>query len=86
MEEAVGKYTMSVAVQLTGVEAHRIRRYERMGLLKPVRTGGGQRLYSDAELERIKEISGLEEKGVNLKGIGMILAMRHESEGKNPRD
>jgi len=71
-----GKYTMAVAVSLTGVEAHRIRRYEEAGLLKPVRTKGGQRLYSDEEIELIKDIAELEKEGINLQGISTILAMR----------
>ena len=71
-----GKYTMAVAVSLTGVEAHRIRRYEEAGLLKPVRTKGGQRLYSDNEIKLIKDIAELEKEGINLQGVSAILAMR----------
>lgn len=71
-----GKYTMAVVVSLTGVESHRIRRYEEVGLLKPVRTGGGQRLYSDDEVKLIKEIAELEKEGINLPGVRAILAMK----------
>ena len=71
-----GKYVMSVAVGLTGIEAHRIRRYEAAGLLCPCRTGGRQRLFSDDDIEVIREISGLEEQGVNLTGVRVILEMR----------
>lgn len=80
MEDEVGKYTIAIASALSSVEAHRIRRYERVGLIKPVRSEGGQRLYSDANLERIKEIASLESQGVNLAGAGIILAMRHQEE------
>lgn len=73
----IGKYTTGVTVRLTGVEAHRIRRYEGCGLLKPVRTEGGQRLYSDPDIELIKEIASLEDRGANLEGIKIILAMKH---------
>ena len=72
----VGKYTMSVAVMLTGAEAHRIRSYENAGLLKPTRTKAGQRLFSDSEIELIKEIARLEDEGINLRGVKAILAMR----------
>lgn len=72
----VGKYTMSVAVMLTGVQAHRIRRFEAAGLLKPARTKAGQRLYSDPEIELTKEIAKLEDEGINLEGVKAILAMR----------
>jgi len=75
-EGVSGKYTMSVAVMLTGVEAHRIRRFEVCGLLKPARTEGGQRLYSDPEIEFIREIAKLENEGINMPGVKVILAMR----------
>jgi len=72
----IGKYTVSVAMMLTGTEAHRIRRYENAGLLKPARTKAGQRLFSDSEIELIKEIARLEGEGINLQGVKAILAMR----------
>jgi DNA-binding transcriptional MerR regulator len=72
----VSKYTMGVTVRLTGVKAHRIRRFEEAGLLQPARTEAGQRLYSDSEIELIKEIARLEDQDINLEGIKAILAMR----------
>ena len=72
----VGKYTMSVAVMLTGVEAYRIRRFEQAGMLKPSRSGAGQRRYSDSEIDLIKNIATLEEERINLQGVKAILAMR----------
>ena len=74
--EEVGKYTMSVAVMLTGVEAYRIRRFERAGLLKPIRSKARQRRYSDSEIELIKNIATLEDEGINLQGVKAILAIR----------
>lgn len=74
--EDIGKYTMSVAVMLTGVEAYRIRRFEKAGLLKPDRSRAGQRRYSDTEIELIKGIAALEQEGINLQGVNAILAMR----------
>jgi len=71
-----GKYVMSIAVAMTGVDAHRIRRYEAAGMFKPCRTGGGQRLFSDADIALIREAAGLEKEGVNLNGIRVILEMR----------
>ncbi len=71
-----GKYVMSVAVRLTGVGAARIRRYECAGLVSPGRTAGGQRLFSDHDIDLIRDIAKLEEEGVNLKGIEVILSMR----------
>jgi len=75
MEGEEGKYVMSVAVGMTGIEAHRIRRYESAGLLCPCRTGGRQRLFSDEDIELIRRIAGLEEQGVNLSGVRIILEM-----------
>ncbi|MFW6103094.1 MAG: MerR family transcriptional regulator [Chloroflexota bacterium] len=75
-EVADGKYVMSVAVRLTGVEASRIRRYESAGLVSPDRTAGGQRLFSDPDIDVIREVARLENEGVNLKGIEVILRMK----------
>ena len=58
-EQVVGKYTMSVTVKLTGVVAHRIRRFEQFGILYPNRTEARQRLFSDIEVELIKEVARL---------------------------
>ena len=69
-------YTMAVAVKLAGIEAHRIRRYEDGGLVTPERTEGNQRLFSDKDIEAIKEAARLEDEGINVEGIKAILAMR----------
>ncbi len=74
--EEIGKYTMSVAVMLTNVEAYRIRRFEKAGLLKPHRSEAGQRRYSDTEIGLIKSIATLEGEGINLQGVKAIMAMR----------
>lgn len=71
-----GKYVMSIAVAMTGVDAHRIRRYEAAGVLKPGRTEGGRRLFSDADIATIRETARLEGEGINLNGIRVILEMR----------
>jgi len=75
-ERNFAKYTMSVTVRLTTVRAYRIRRFEQFGLLKPARTEAGQRLYSDMDIELIREIVMLGKEGINLRGIKVILAMR----------
>ena len=75
-ENEMGKYTMSVTVRLTGVVAHRIRRFEHCGLLDPLRTEARQRLFSDIEIELIREVARLEDRGINLEGVKAILAMR----------
>ena len=75
-KQDIPKYTMGIAVRLTGVAAGRIRRYEESGLLEPERTQGGQRLFRDSDIDLIKEIAKLEDEGSNLEGIKIILAMR----------
>ena len=67
---------MLVTVRLTTVNAPRIRRFEQFGLISPARTEGGQRLFSDTEIELIREIALLEREGANLRGVRMILAIR----------
>ncbi len=69
-------YTMAIAVKLTGVEPHRIRRFEEGGLLVPERTEGNQRLFSQEDIETIRQAANLEDEGINVEGIKAILAMR----------
>ncbi len=75
-ENEIAKYTMGVTVRLTRIEAYRIRRFEQADILAPARTEARQRLYSDSEIELIREIARLEDQGINLSGIKAILAMR----------
>lgn len=83
--EDAGRYVMSVAVSMTGVDAHRIRKYEGAGLVVPMRTAGGQRLFSDRDIARIREVAEMEAEGVNLKGIAVIIGMK-EREGRTRPD
>ncbi len=69
-------YTMAIAVKLTGVEPHRIRRFEEGGLLVAERTEGNQRLFSQEDIETIRQAAKLEDEGINVEGIKAILAMR----------
>ena len=75
-KRSASNYTMAIAVKLTGIEPHRIRRYEEGGLLNPVRSEGNQRLFSAADIELIKEAAKLENEGINVEGIKAILANR----------
>jgi len=72
----LAKYTMAVTVMMTGVAAHKIRRFEEHGLCQPARTGRKQRLYSDNDVKRIREIANYEKAGVNLNGIKVILDLQ----------
>ena len=75
--QVLAKYTMAIAVMMTGVAAHKIRKFEDFGLCKPARSVSKQRLYSDCDIERIRQISLLEKDGINLPGIKYILDMKN---------
>jgi MerR family transcriptional regulator/heat shock protein HspR len=69
-------YTMAVAARLTGLHPQTLRKYERAGLLTPARSSGKQRLYSDADVDRLKRIQYLaEDRGVNVAGLELALGM-----------
>jgi len=70
-------YMISVVAQMFGVHPQTLRAYEREGLLRPSRTDGNTRLYSEEDLERIELILRLtKDLGVNLAGVEVILSMR----------
>ncbi len=74
-------YLISVVADMLDVHPQTLRMYEREGLLRPKRTGGGVRLYSDDDVERVKLILNLtRELGVNLAGVEVILSMREKLE------
>ncbi len=77
-EKLIGpnNFTMAIAVKLTGVNPYRIRKYEEGGLLIPERTEGNHRLFSEKDIEIIKQAAKLEDEGINVEGIKAILAMR----------
>jgi MerR family transcriptional regulator, heat shock protein HspR len=69
-------YTIAVAARLTGMHPQTLRKYERAGLLMPARPSGNQRLYSQTDIDRLRRIRYLvEEKGVNVAGLELALAM-----------
>lgn len=70
------RYVISVASKLVGVPAHTLRSYEDADLIQPARTEGNVRLYSDADIEVLRDIVELSEQGVNLTGIKIILQMK----------
>jgi MerR family transcriptional regulator/heat shock protein HspR len=69
-------YLISVAARMLGMHPQTLRKYERLGLVQPVRTGGSMRLYSRGELERLKIIKRLvDDCGVNLAGVQRLLSV-----------
>jgi MerR family transcriptional regulator/heat shock protein HspR len=72
-------YMISAVAELHKLHPQTLRLYERVGLLKPSRSEGNTRLYTDADLERLEVILTLtREMGVNLAGIEIILNMREK--------
>ena len=57
IDEGDGVYTIAVASRLTGMHPQTLRKYERAGLLTPARQQGNQRLYSHADLERLRQVN-----------------------------
>ncbi|MDI6713213.1 MAG: helix-turn-helix transcriptional regulator [Anaerosomatales bacterium] len=69
-------YMISVAAQLAGMHPQTLRIYERKRLIKPKRSAGNTRLYSDADIERLRLIQRLtQDEGVNLAGVVRILEL-----------
>lgn len=66
-------YPMRVVQQLTGLSGRQIRYYDQMGLVQPRRTMGRQRLYSERDVERLKLVKELFEKGLTVSGIKAYL-------------
>jgi MerR family transcriptional regulator/heat shock protein HspR len=70
-------YIISVAAELAGVHPQTLRIYERKGLLRPKRTQGNTRRYSDADVELLRAIQSLtQDEGVNLAGVKRIMELR----------
>jgi MerR family transcriptional regulator, heat shock protein HspR len=74
-------YMISVAADLAGVHPQTLRIYERRRLVSPQRSSGNTRLYSDADIERLRLIQELtQEEGVNLAGVVRIIELEDEVE------
>ena len=77
----VPRYVISVAARLAGTTPHTLRAYEKAGLIKPARTEGKIRMYSDRDIQRLRHINSLTRKGVNLAGVKVILDMETKKSG-----
>src|ERR671926_357704 len=73
------RYMISVAADLVGMHPQTLRIYESKGLIRPKRTAGNTRLYSEADLERLRLIQRLtNELGLNLAGVELVLRLQDE--------
>jgi MerR family transcriptional regulator, heat shock protein HspR len=72
-------YMISVAADLVGMHPQTLRMYEQKGLVRPQRTPGGTRLYSEADVERLRIVQRLTtELGLNLAGVELVLRLEDE--------
>ncbi len=71
-------YVISVAAELAGVHPQTLRVYERRGLVDPSRTDGGNRRYSEEDIDRLRRIQELTNAGHNLEGVRAVLALEAE--------
>jgi MerR family transcriptional regulator/heat shock protein HspR len=73
------KYVISIAARLLGCEIHTLRYYEKLGVVKPYRSGGNIRYYSEDDIDRLRHIKVLmEDMGVNMAGVEVVLRLRQK--------
>jgi MerR family transcriptional regulator/heat shock protein HspR len=73
-----GVFAISVAAELAGLHPQTLRIYEREGLIEPNRSAGGTRLYSNTDVERLREIAMLTGSGLNIAGVRLVLELQAE--------
>lgn len=70
------KYVISIAARILRCEIHTLRYYERLGVVKPYRSGGNIRYYSEADIERLRHIKVLmDDMGINVAGVEVIMRL-----------
>jgi MerR family transcriptional regulator/heat shock protein HspR len=73
------RYMISVAAEIVGMHPQTLRIYEQKGLVRPKRTAGNTRLYSEADIERLQLIQRLtNELGLNLAGVELVMRLEDE--------
>ena len=81
MSGSTPKYMIGVAAELLGMHPQTLRMYEQRGLIRPRRTPGGTRLYSDDDLERVRRVTQLASGlGVSLQGAEYVVSLEDEVE------
>ena len=79
-------FMISVAAELAGMHAQTLRTYDRLGLVRPRRTSGGGRRYSQHDVELLRQVQHLsQEEGVNLAGIKRIIELTNQVEALQSR-
>ncbi|HVF52099.1 MAG TPA: helix-turn-helix transcriptional regulator [Actinomycetota bacterium] len=82
-EQAI--FIISVAAELAGVHPQTLRVYERKGLLRPQRTSGNTRRYSQQDIDRLRRIQELTQEGINLAGVMRIMELERDVERMKAR-
>ncbi len=78
-KETKPRYVISIAAEMLGARTYTLRYYEKVGIIKPARSRGNIRLYSDMDLALLQKVRTLmEDLGVNLAGIEVILRMSQQ--------
>ena len=77
--ETKPRYVISIAAEMLGTRTYTLRYYEKVGIIKPSRSRGNIRLYSDMDLALLQKVRALmEDLGVNLAGVEVILRMSQQ--------
>lgn len=71
-------YVISVAAELAGMHPQTLRIYERRGLIRPSRTSGGNRRYSEADIQCLLRIADLTAVGMNIEGIRQVMELEEQ--------
>ena len=78
-EDTKPRYVISIAAEMLGTRTYTLRYYEKVGIIKPARSQGNTRLYSDMDLAMLRRVRTLmEDLGVNLAGVEVILRMSQQ--------
>lgn len=78
-EEIKPRYVISIAAEMLGTQTYTLRYYEKVGIIKPARSRGNIRLYSDMDLALLQRVRTLmEDLGVNLAGVEVIMRMSQQ--------
>ncbi len=71
-------FVISVAAQLSGMHPQTLRGYDRIGLVRPGRAGGGGRRYSMRDVELLRTVAELTSSGIGIEGVRRILELEHQ--------
>jgi len=73
------RYVISIAAEMLGAQTYTLRYYEKVGIIKPARSRGHIRLYSDMDIALLRRVRTLmEDLGINLAGVEVILRMSQQ--------